>query len=143
MYGNEDSSTIVGGMISSGEHVEVAIIGNTGSIGTEIEIAISPYTKERMLHITKQMTKMKEDRQTTKMEYLNLQEELSNFEMHLEDKINLIIKNMENLPKHIMAYKKIFPGAYIRILKKSKHVTEELNRVSFSIVNSELIAEQF
>jgi len=141
--GDEETSSIVGGVCQSGENVEVSIIGNTGSIGTEVEICISPYTKERLYIISKQMLKLKEQNQTGNIEYIDLQEEQARYELRLEDKINQMIKNLENLPKHIIVYKKIFPGSYIRILKKSKHLTEEMNRVSFSIVNSELVADIF
>jgi len=143
IFGDPDSSSIVGGVYQSGEHIEVAIIGNTGSLSTEVEIAISPYTKEKLHLISKQMLKLKEQNLTGKIEYLDLQDEQGKYEAILEDKINQMIKNIENLPKHINVYRKIFPGSYIRILKKSKHITEEMNRVSFSIVNNELSADVF
>ncbi|MCK9328380.1 MAG: FapA family protein [Candidatus Cloacimonetes bacterium] len=143
IYGNEENSTIVGGTISSGEHIEVAIIGNTGGISSEIEISISPYTKESMLNISKKLMKLKELELETSEEYFQLKENLSNLEEKLDDEINLILKSQDNLPKHIMAFKKIFPGTYIRILKKSMHITDELNKVSFSIIDGELLSESY
>jgi uncharacterized protein (DUF342 family) len=143
LYGSPETSTIVGGVSQSGEHVEVAIIGNTGSIGTEVEISISPYTKEKMLNISKQMMKLRELNLTKNTEYTSLQDDLSELETKLEDKINSMIKNIENLPRHIMVYKKIFPGSYIRILKKSIHISEEYNKVCFNIVNGELLKDTF
>lgn len=141
LYGNEDSSSLVGGVYQSGEHIEVAIIGNTGGIGTEVEISISPYTKEKMLSISKQMMKLKELDLTESDEYSEFQEELSSLEMKLEEEINTMLKNQDNLPKHIMVFKKVFPGTYIRVLKKSMHLVEELKKVSFSIINGELVNE--
>jgi uncharacterized protein (DUF342 family) len=143
IFGNEETSSIVGGVCQSGEHVEVAIIGNTGSLATEVEISISPYTKEKMVNVSKQMLNLKEMGLTGNIEYIDLQDILSSLEATLEEKVNIIIKNIENLPKHILAYKKIFPGSYIRILKKSTHITTEHNKVSFSIVNGELTKDQY
>jgi len=143
IFGDPEGSSVVGGSCQSGENIEVGIVGNTGSLSTEIEIAISPYTKEKLHSISKQMLKLKEQYLTGNMEYIDLEEAQAKYEALLEDKINQMIKNLENLPKHINVYRKIFPGSYIRILKKSKHITTEMNRVSFSIVNSELAADLF
>ncbi len=143
IFGNEETSTIVGGITQSGEHIEAAVIGNTGGINSEIEISISPFTKELMLNISKQMIKLKELDLSDSPEYLNLQEKLSSLEEKLDDEINQILKNQDNLPKHIMAFKKIFPGSYIRILKKSMHISDELDKVSFSIVDGDLVSEAY
>jgi len=143
IYGKEEGSAIVGGLSNSGEHIETSIIGNTGGIATEIEISISPYTKELMLIVSKQMIKLKELKLDNSVEYQNLHDELSTLEIKLENEVNSMLKNIDNLPKHIMAFKKIFPGTYIRILKKSLHLLEEHNRVSFSIVNGELTNEAY
>ena len=143
LYGNENNSTIVGGVYQSGEHIETAVIGNTGRIATEVEISISPYKKDRLVNITKQMNKLKELELENSRDFLALQEEQNNLELSLEEDINNILKNQENLPKHIIAYKKVFSGTYIRILKKSLHVTEELNKVNFSIIDGELTIEAY
>ena len=143
LFGNQDSSTLVGGVYISGEHIETSVIGNIGGISTEVEISISPYTKECMLNVSKQMLKLKELNLTDSDEYNKLHDELNALEIKLENDINTVLKNQENLPKHIMAFKKIFPGTYIRILKKSMHLKEELNRVSFSIVNGDLTNEAY
>ena len=143
LYGNENNGSIVGGDYKSGEHIETAIIGNTGAISTEVEISISPYKKDRMANITKQLNKLKELELENSRDFKMLQEEITDLEMRLEEDINSILKNQDNLPKHIIAYKKVFPATYIRILKKSLHVTEELNRVNFSIINGELTIETY
>ncbi|MCL2063885.1 MAG: FapA family protein [Candidatus Cloacimonetes bacterium] len=143
LYGNESSGMIVGGVYQSGEHIETAIIGNTGGISTEVEISISPYKKDRMANITKQMNKLKELELENSRDYKELLEEINDLEMHLEEDINSMLKNQDNLPKHIIAYKRVFPATYIRILKKSLHVTEELSRVNFSIINGELTIETY
>jgi len=143
LYGHEENSTIVGGIYQSGEHIEVAVIGNTGGIGTEAEISISPFTKEMMINVTKQLNYLSEMELTYTPEYQNLEDEISNLETKLENEVNTVLKIMDNLPKHILAFKKIFPGTYIRVLKKSTHVTEEISKVNFSIINGELWNESY
>jgi hypothetical protein len=54
-----------------------------------------------------------------------------------------MLKNKDNIPKHIVAFKRVFPGTYVRVIKKSMHLKEELQRVSFSIVNGELVADKY
>ena len=143
LYGNENTGHIVGGVYQSGEHIETAFIGNTSGIATEVEISISPYKKEKMEIINKLMNKLKDLELENSKDYLALHEELNNLEMCLEEEINLILKNQENLPKHIIAYKKVYSAIYVRILKKSMHITEELNKVNFSIVDGELTFENY
>jgi len=143
IYGHEENSSLVGGVYISGEHVEVAIIGNTGSISTEVEISISPYTKECMQNTHRQLMELKELQQTSTPEYQNLQDQLGDLELQLDAEVNQMLKNQDNLPKHIIAYKKTFPGSYIRILKKSLHVTEEMSKVSFQIIDGELVNENY
>ena len=143
LYGNENTGAIIGGVYESGEHIETAVLGNMGGISTEVEISISPYRKEKMSMINKQMSKLKDLELENSKDYLLLHEELNKHEMALEEEINNMLKMQENLPKHIIAYKKVFPATYVRILKKAMHVTDELNRVNFSIVDGELTIETY
>lgn len=143
VFGNEENSSIVGGIIQSGEHIEAAIIGNASMMNTETEISISPFTKEKMLLLTKQIMKMREYNQTDSPEFSDLSDKLQDLETKLENEINKTLKNEDVLPKHILIFKKIFPGVYIRILKKSININEETGQVSYSIVDGELIAEEY
>lgn len=143
IFGHEESSQLVGGITQCGEHIEAAVIGNNGMMSTEIEISISPYTKEKMLLFTKQIMRLREVGQTDTEEFALLSEKLQELEQRLEDEINRTLKNEDQLPKHIMAFRKIFPGVYIRILKKSMNLSEERNRVSFSIIDGELVIEEY
>lgn len=143
VFGSEDNSSIVGGIIQSGEHIEAAIIGNVSNMATEIEISISPFTKEKMLLLTKQIMKMREYEQTDTADFLDKSEKLQILEDKLESEINRALKNDDMVPKHILAFKKVFPGVYLRILKKSMNIVEMAERTSYSIVNNELIAEEY
>ncbi len=143
IYGNEENSSIVGGIIQSGEHIEAAIIGNASMMNTETEISISPFTKEKMLLLTKQIMKLREQNRTDSEEFEELSEKLQDLENKLDNEINKTLKNEDILPKHIMIFKKIFPGVYIRILKKSININEEQNKISYAIINGDLVAEEY
>jgi len=143
VYGDEENSSIVGGVIQSGEHIEAAIIGNASMMNTEAEISISPFTKEKMLQLTKQIMKMREYEKTDTTEFLKMTEQLQELEDKLEYEINRALRNDDMVPKHILAFKKIFPGVYNRILKKSLNITERHERVSYSIVKNQITAEEY
>ncbi len=141
--GDPETSSIVGGMVHSGSDVEVAVLGSTGAIGTDVEITISPFIKERMLQLTKKMTALKMDELENAEEILRVTGELEDLENKLEEEINQTLLSEETKPKHIVAYKKVFPGTYVRILKKSRTITEEYDKISFSLVDGELIMESY
>ncbi len=143
VYGDEQKSSLVGGLVQSGEHVEVAVIGNSGAIGTEIEITISPYIKEKMLALTKKLASLREKPSDNAALIDMLTEQLQNYENQLEEHINETLLGSVTLPRHIIVFKKIFGGTYLRILKKSQTVVDEMEKVSFSIADGELVADSF
>ncbi len=143
IFGQEEGSAIVGGIAQSGEHIEASMIGNAGMMSTETEISISPYTKEKMLLLTKHIMRLREIGQSDSDEFFKLSEKLQDLEAQLEDEINRTLKNEDQLPKHILAYKKVFPGVYIRILKKSMNVSEEMKSVSFAIIDGDLAIDEY
>ena len=130
IYGSEEASSLVGGLVQSGENIEVAIIGNAGAMGTEAEIAISPYLKEKMMVLTKQLIKLKENREENVDAIIELSEDLQTLENQLEDEINRALL-AEETPKHILVFKKVFPSTYLRILKKSQTIAEEMEKSVF------------
>jgi uncharacterized protein (DUF342 family) len=142
IFGDEKSGSIIGGLVQSGENIEVAVIGNSGAIGTEVEVTISPYVKEKMLVLTKEMMKMR-DKPELSAKFDKLSQEMEMLEEKLEEDINTALLSDNQIPRHITVMKKIFGGTYLRVLKKSVTISEEIERVSFSIVNGELYTDQF
>ncbi|PID29026.1 MAG: hypothetical protein CSB55_02865 [Candidatus Cloacimonadota bacterium] len=142
IYGSEKGSAIVGGLIQSGEHIEAAVIGNPGAIGTETEITISPFIKEKMLVLNKESVKLRDHPEhRERMAFLTA--EMEKLAEKYEEAINKALLPDQQIPRHITVFKKIFGGTYLRILKKSITVSEELERVSFSIVNGEFFTDEF
>jgi uncharacterized protein (DUF342 family) len=143
VYSENETGSIVGGLIQSGEHIEVSIIGNSSQIGTEVEITISPYTKEKMLILTKKIMMLREKPVENASQIETLEDELQTLENKLEKQINKALLSEDELPKHIAVYKKIFSGSYVRILKKSQSIMEDMEKVSFTISQGELVYELF
>jgi uncharacterized protein (DUF342 family) len=143
VYGSEEHSAIVGGIVQSGENVEAAVIGNASAIGTEIEITIRPFLKEKMLTLIKRLTSLRENAAGNAAEIAALTEEIQMMEHQLEEEINRTLMSGDVIPKHITAFKRIFGGAYLRILKKSQTVVDEVEKVCFSIHDGELVKESY
>ncbi len=143
VQGDPEKSSIVGGMVHCGGDVEVAVLGSTGAIGTEVEITISPFIKEEMLGLTKKLSELRESGQTDFEKIGQVESKLEELENQLEEEINRTLLSDETKPKHIVAYKKVFPGTYIRILKKSITITEEYDKISFSLIEGDLVMESY
>lgn len=143
VYGDPEGSSIVGGLVQSGEHIEAAVIGNAGAIGAEVEITISPYIKEKMLALTKKLAQLRDRPGDNEALIGQLSDQLSDFENQLEEDINQALLGDNAPPRHIIAYRKVFGGVYLRILKKSLTVVDEMEKVSFSVVDGELTADSF
>ncbi len=143
IQGDAEKSSVVGGMVQCGGDVEVAVLGSTGAIGTEVEITISPYNKERMLHLTKKLSDLRRNETNNEAEIAFIEATLEDLENRLEEEINRTLLSDETKPKHIVAYKKVFPGTYVRILKKSRTITEEYDKISFSLIDGDLVMESY
>ncbi|MDD3050307.1 MAG: FapA family protein [Candidatus Cloacimonetes bacterium] len=143
IIGSGDSTAIIGGLAQSGENIEVAVIGSSNAVGTEVEITISPYVKEQMLLITKKLMTLKSKPAVNAEEIKHLTEIQQQLEAQLEKEINKTILSEDTTPRHILAFKKIYGGTYLRILKRSQTILEEINRVSFSLSEGELIADKY
>lgn len=143
VYGDAERSSIIGGIVQSGENVEVAVIGNSSSIGTEIEITIRPFLKEKMLSAIKRLTALRENPGENEEEIASINDEIQLMEHQLEEEINRALMSGDSIPRHIAVYRRMFAGTYLRILKKSRTIVEELQKVSFAIVNGEMVQDNY
>jgi phosphate uptake regulator len=122
---------------------EVAVIGSAGAIGTEVEITISPYIKEKMLALSKKLSSLRDRPEENAALIKKLSETLQDYENQLEEQINRTLLGETGAPRHIVAFRKVFAGAYIRIPKKSLTVVDEMDKVSFSILDGELVTDSY
>lgn len=141
--GAEENSILMGGIVQAGGNIEAAVIGSSTSTSTEVEITVSPYIKEKMMRLTKKLNKIKQNIDADDRVLAKLTEQLDDYEAKLEEDINHALFESDNETKHIVVFKKIFPGTYLRILRKSVNIAETMERVSFSISAGELINDFF
>ncbi len=141
--GDPETGCIIGGIVQAGDNIEAAVIGNSTAAGTEVEITISPFIKERMMLLSKKLSELKESPRENSDKIVKVEKLIQDYEEKLEDSINRALLSSEEAPKHIVAFRKIFPGTYLRILKKSVNITEAREKVSYSIVDGELIFDNY
>ena len=141
--GDPETGCIIGGVVQAGDNIEAAVIGNSTATGTEVEITISPFIKERMMLLSKKLAELKESHTDNKDKIVKVEKLIQDYEEKLEESINKALLSSDEAPKHIVAFKKIFPGTYLRILKKSVNITEPNEKVSYSIVDGELIFDNY
>ncbi len=141
--GDPETGCIIGGIVQAGENIEAAVIGNSTAAGTEVEITISPFIKERMMLLSKKLSELKESPGENSDKISKVEKLIQDYEEKLEESINKALLASDEAPKHIVAFKKIFPGTYLRILKKSVNIVEQREKVSYSIVDGELIFDNY
>jgi hypothetical protein len=117
--GDYDHSSIIGSQIQTSVSIDIASAGNNDGIDTELEICISPFIKERMTQQTKALVRLKEfpDLNADRIEDINL--ELNQMEKQLAADLNVFLDTRNDTRRYIITHRDIYPGVYIRILKKS------------------------
>lgn len=106
--GGSEHSYFIGGLIESGADVELAQIGSKNQIKTEVDITISPFSKDMIKRFTQ--LEIAEQREFWQNNY-NLQ-----LEKYLADEIESL---------HISATKKIFSNCFLRIYNKTISISKE------------------
>lgn len=119
IIGNPDFSSIVGSQIQTSGYIETAIAGNASGLDTELEVCISPYTKERMTQMTKVLVRLKDypEQNADRIEEIN--RELQQMEVTLSDDLNRYLNRDNSAERYIKVHRELHHGVYIRILKKS------------------------
>ncbi|HCX73870.1 MAG TPA: hypothetical protein DHM37_09145 [Candidatus Cloacimonas sp.] len=103
-----DHSYFIGGLIESGGDVELAQIGNSKQVKTEVDITISPFSKDMIKRFT-QLEKREE--RILWQNYYKLK-----MEKYLADEIESF---------HISATKKIFNNCRLRVYNKRIDITKD------------------
>jgi len=119
IWGNFEISNILGSKIQTSGSIDVASLGNADGIETELEITISPFTKERMTGLTKTLIKLKSSPDANAEKIEQIQNELHNMEIQLSDELSVYLKTDNTASRYIKAHQEIYRGVYLRILKRS------------------------
>jgi uncharacterized protein (DUF342 family) len=124
LLGNFNISSIVGSHIQTSGSVDAASIGNSDGVETELEITISPFTKERLTGLTKTLIKLKESPETNAGKIEQVNDELHNLEIQLSDDLDIFLKTEQNTTRYIKAHVEIFKGVNLRILKRVSSIKQ-------------------
>jgi uncharacterized protein (DUF342 family) len=119
LQGDISNGTVYGSQVLTSGSVDVASIGNSDETETEIEITISPYSKERMTHLTKALIKLKDSPAQNADRIDSLNKELQELENNLSNDLNYFLNHDNRQLRYIKVHRDIYPGVYIRILKRA------------------------
>ena len=133
----EENSSIAGGLIQSGKNIDAYTIGSPFSLLTELEIASAPYLKEQIKKAQNDLISAREKPDENEELIHNLSTKLKELEEEYE---KILEKYLADKFKgyQISIHNKVYPGTYLRILKHSKAINEELDSATFSIINNKL-----
>jgi len=130
-----NNSSISGGVIQSGEHLDVFSIGSPLGILTEVEIAIAPFLKEQIRITGNKLTQARNDLEVDETLISSLVSKLQ--ELHSEFN-NEIDKLPNNDSLKIIIKEKAYPNSKIRILKDTLEISEEKDNIEILVNESGL-----
>jgi len=129
IVGGEESS-IIGGLIRGETSIEAANIGSPFSMMTDVEVALSPFTKELIINYEGQLKELKKKSSRNAAKIKILADKISKMQEQYEEKV---FKHLEeDTEEHfIKATRKAFPEIQLRIHEKTRNITRELNGFNF------------
>ena len=130
-----NNSSISGGVIQSGERLDVFSIGSPLGILTEVEIAIAPFLKEQIRITGNKLTQARNDSEVDETLISSLVGKLQ--ELHSEFN-NEIDKLPNNDSLKIIIKEKAYPNSKIRILKDTLEISEEKDNIEILVNESGL-----
>ena len=126
----EENSSISGGVIQSGEGLDVFSIGSPLGILTEVEIAIAPFLKEQIRITVNKLTQARNDSEVDETLISSLVEKLQELKLEFVKEIEKS-HNIDSLK--IIIKEKIYPNSNIRILKDVLEISEEKTNIIISV----------
>ncbi len=130
--GNPEKSVIEGSQIMTGGSVEISSAGSVDGAETEIEVTISPFIKERMNQMNRNLNKLKENSSANPDKIEQMHKKFVKLEEGFAAELDKFLNKKDYEPRHIRIYDELFKGVYIRILKKAYQIKQ--NQVSAEFV---------
>ncbi len=130
-----ENSSISGGIIQSGERLDVFSIGSPLEIFTEAEIAIAPFLKEQIRITGNKLNQARNASETDETLISSLVNKLKELHSEFDDKLE---KSHNNDSLQITIKEKAYPNSNIRILKDVLEISEEKNNIEISVNESGL-----
>lgn len=116
-----EGSNISGGNAQAGGSVSISEAGdNSGSL-TEIEIAISPFHRTLLLHLSRKLIHLKSDPEANAHAIDELQALIKHCEEKLDENLTAFINRTQTGQKRVVISGEIHPPISIRVLKHNYH----------------------
>lgn len=129
----EENSSISGGLLQSGEKMELFTVGSPLNLLTEIEIAIAPFLKEQNRILRNKLDQARKETELDETLITSFVEK----EKELQEKFsNEIEKLTDSIPRIINIKGTVYPNTNIRILKNITEISEEKNNIEISVSES-------
>jgi len=133
--GNPENSLIDGSQVMTSGSVDISTAGCVEGTESEIEITISPFIKERMNQLSRNLKELKEKQSANPDRIEQLSKNITKLEENLANEIDNFLSNKDTLQRYIRIHDELFTGVYIRILKKSYQIKQ--NQVSSEFMEEE------
>ncbi|MEN6444579.1 MAG: FapA family protein [Candidatus Cloacimonas sp.] len=130
IIGDFETSEINGGLTQAGESIAIGKIGSKDNNEAEIEIAISPFYRNMLLILTKELIHWKEDKETNAIAINELENQIANYETALDEKLNQFLNPEQKKVRKISVSEVNRPPVTFRVLKHSYEINKpELNLI--------------
>lgn len=133
--GNPERSVIEGSQVMTSGSVEVSTAGNVEGAETEIEITISPFIKERMNQMNRNIMKLKQSASSNPEKIEQLHKKSAKLEESFASDLNNFFNTKDTPPRHVRVHDELFKGVYVRILKKAYQIKQ--NQVSAEFIEED------
>lgn len=130
--GNPENSVIDGSQVMTSGSVEISSAGSVEGNETEIEVTISPFIKERMNQMNRNLNKLKENSAANPDKIEQMRKKFIKLEEGFAAELDKFLNKGDYQPRHIRIHDELFKGVYIRILKKAYQIKQ--NQVSAEFV---------
>jgi len=140
----DENSVLSGGLLQSSNSITLFKVGEEKPTRTEIEIALSTFTKEQLKRVQSKL-----DALTNPTKKIKADPGLADtYNRQLHELENQYLEEVDNIlkapPKRfkISVIKKTYPEVLFRILNHSSVVKEERGKISFTLINNELVINE-
>ncbi len=131
----QENSSISGGVIQSGESLDVFTVGSPLNILTEVEIAIAPFIKEQIRITGIKLTQARNNEEIDETLISSLVEKLKSLQAEFNNELE---RSYNTNTAKVLIKGELFPNSNIRILKDILEISAEKNNVEISASDSGL-----
>ncbi len=123
----DQGSNISGSNVQSGGSVTISEAGDNSGTATEIEIAISPYHRTLLLHLSRKLIHLKSDPEANAQAISEMQAHIKHCEEKLDENLSAFINRTQSDQKRVVILGECHPPLNIRVLKHNYHYSSPQN----------------